>query len=145
MLTTAQLKDRLHALRLLKGLDQREFTRLCAEQGLGSTEAGRVERGKVPFTGKHQLVFARVLDVPEVWLTDPDISRLLWAAESEQAAATRFGARARRAAQQQDEHPLEGTASRSGPGVEGASNGRPDHRHLRPVPRTPSTRGRPGR
>lgn len=131
MLPEQQIKDRLHALRLLRGLSQKDFAELCAAQGLGTTEAGRVERGKLPFTGKHQLVFARVLDVPEDWFNDPDVSRLLWAADSGRTAATRFAEAARLKAQQQAGHPDGDKSSSPGRGGSDARPASPDRKHPR--------------
>jgi transcriptional regulator with XRE-family HTH domain len=98
------IKSRLKALRELRGISQKEFSVQCASYGLDKQEGGRVERGDIEFRGKHVPVFSAVLNVPMDWWTDPDLDRLLWAADSGDPAR-RFADLAHMAGQPPDELP----------------------------------------
>lgn len=58
---------RIRAARELNGLDQTDLAALLVEQGLGKTDAGRLERGDLVMQSVHRSALARALSVPEGW------------------------------------------------------------------------------
>lgn len=72
-----ELRRRLIAARTLRKLDQKALNAACADLGLGVQEAGRVERGTLPFQPKHHLIFCRVLRLPDRWFTEPNVDAIV--------------------------------------------------------------------
>lgn len=68
------VKRRIEAGRILRGIDQVAMDRLGHAEGLGKQELGRLERGKLPFTRVHRDVLCRVLRLPAWWFTAETIS-----------------------------------------------------------------------
>ena len=72
-----ELKRRIHAARVLRGVTQEKLEEQLAEQGLGKREAGRVERGEISFQRVHRLMFADALRVPERWFTAGTVDEIV--------------------------------------------------------------------
>lgn len=65
-----EIKRRISAARILRGMEQPDLDRLGAAEGYGKLELGRVERGEIPYRpGKHLDVLCRILNVPRWWFT----------------------------------------------------------------------------
>lgn len=73
MLDAEELKRRLEAARVLRGLTQTQLADLLVQDGLGKHDLGRIERGSMTMQRVHRDAIARHLKVPERWLTDPDV------------------------------------------------------------------------
>jgi transcriptional regulator with XRE-family HTH domain len=73
VLSTAELKRRIEAARILRGLDQVDLGRLLHEEGFGKHDAGRLERGAIHLTRAHRRALAMILEVPESWFTDEHV------------------------------------------------------------------------
>lgn len=71
------VKRRIEAARTLRGVSQRELAARLHEDGLGSQELGRIERGDLPLTRVRIDALCRHLGVPERWFTEPDVDELL--------------------------------------------------------------------
>jgi transcriptional regulator with XRE-family HTH domain len=65
VLDKAELKNRIDALRTLRGLTQVDLAELFAAKGHGTQELGRLERGALPLTDIRKRTLAEILDVPE--------------------------------------------------------------------------------
>lgn len=78
-LSRAELKRRIEAARILRGISQEELDRRFAEDGLGKS-AGRLERGDKRLTLNRALLdgFIRHLRVPESWFTAEDVDELVY-------------------------------------------------------------------
>jgi hypothetical protein len=72
-----ELKRRIEAARILRGLEQTELDGLFDADGLGKS-ASRMERGKLPLTRARLDGLIRHLRVPEGWFTEPDVDRLVY-------------------------------------------------------------------
>lgn len=78
MLDAEELARRLRAARTLRGdMEQTELGALFEADGLGKTDPGRIERGVIAMQRVHLEAFCRHLRVPEAWLTDPDVNRVV--------------------------------------------------------------------
>lgn len=71
-----ELRHRLVAARELIGLDQRQMGAKLDEQGLGRTDAMRLERGRIAFTPAHLSAYTRITGLPSQWFTIGDVSAL---------------------------------------------------------------------
>lgn len=67
------IKRRIEAARILRGISQAELNRRLAADGLGTQEAGRVERGELPLSAVRRWAMTRALGVPERWFLEPDV------------------------------------------------------------------------
>lgn len=76
-LDAAEIKRRIEAARILRGIGQAELDRLFHEDGLGKGEAGRTERGDLPMTRVRREAFSRHLGVPERWFTAASIDEIV--------------------------------------------------------------------
>lgn len=70
------LTRRLVAARSVVGLDQNEMGAELAKEGLGKTDAKRLERGQIDFSNSHWAAYVRITRMPEAWFTAPDYSAL---------------------------------------------------------------------
>ena len=77
MLEAEELKRRIEAARTLRGLKQTELAALLAEDGLGKSDLGRIERGDMTMQRIHRDAIARHLGVPDEWLTEPDVDTIV--------------------------------------------------------------------
>lgn len=77
----AEISRRIEALRTLRGLTQVQLDVLGHELGLRKQELSRTERGELPMNSVRRHVLSRVLDVPEDWLREEDVDRLVHAIE----------------------------------------------------------------
>lgn len=77
MLTTDELKKRIFAARILRGVTQAELQQSLADEGLGKQELGRIERGDLPLTRVRRVALARILRVPEDWFTSENVDKLV--------------------------------------------------------------------
>lgn len=77
MLDQETLKRRIHAARLLRGLDQEQLNALFEADGLGKTDAGRIERGTLTMQRAHREAFVRNLQVPEDWFLSENVDELV--------------------------------------------------------------------
>lgn len=77
MLEPEELKRRIEAARILRGLRQVDLSPLLEADGLGKTDLGRIERGEVPMRRIHRDALARHLRVPEWWFTVEDVDVLV--------------------------------------------------------------------
>ena len=73
MLETEELKRRIEAARILRGLSQAELAERLHADGLGKYDLGRIERGTMPMRRVHRDAIARHLGIPDYWLTEPDV------------------------------------------------------------------------
>lgn len=65
-----EIKRRINAARIIRGMSQAEFDALGAADGFGKGEMSRVERGELAFReGKHLAAMSRYLGVPAWWFT----------------------------------------------------------------------------
>lgn len=71
-----EMRRRIVAARVLRGLDQRELQRRLADAGLGRQELGRLERGEFTMTRVRRLALCDVLNVPEEWFTAETVDEL---------------------------------------------------------------------
>lgn len=76
MLAAEELKRRIEAARILRGIHQTELDRLFDEDGLGK-KAGRLERGDLALSRALLDGLIRHLKVPERWFTDPDVDTIV--------------------------------------------------------------------
>lgn len=72
-----ELARRIEAARVLRGLSQADVNERFEKLGAGKQTAGRVERGNKPFEEMHEMLFARVLNVPVRWFTEPDVDVII--------------------------------------------------------------------
>lgn len=70
------LAKRLAAARTVVGFDQSEMGAELEKEGLGKTDAMRLERGKIEFSNSHWAAYVRITRMPEAWFTAPDYSAL---------------------------------------------------------------------
>lgn len=83
-----EIKRRISAARIIRGMSQAEFDARGAADGFGKGEMSRVERGELQFReGKHLDAMRRYLDVPAWWFTADTITM-----PDESAAHARAGA-----------------------------------------------------
>lgn len=75
-LTQDELKRRIEAARILRGIDQAKLDEHFDSDGLGKS-AGRLERGDVPLTRARLDSLVRHLRVTSLWFTSRDIDALL--------------------------------------------------------------------
>ena len=80
-----ELKRRIHAARILRRVTQDELEKQLAEDGLDKREAGRVERGELPFRRIHRILFAEALRVPERWFTAETVDEIVGFASQDEA------------------------------------------------------------
>jgi transcriptional regulator with XRE-family HTH domain len=73
VLDKAELKNRIDALRTLRGLTQVDLAELFAAKGHGTQELGRIERGALPLTEIRRRTLAEILNVPERFFQDEQI------------------------------------------------------------------------
>lgn len=73
MLEPDELKRRIEAARVLRGLTQAQLAELLVQDGLGKHDLGRIERGSMAMQRIHRDAIARHLRVPERWLTEPEV------------------------------------------------------------------------
>ena len=77
-----KLKRRIHAARVLRGVNQQELNALFAADGLDQEDAGKVERGSLPMQKVHLDAFVRHLGVPERWFTADNVDDIVgWHAD----------------------------------------------------------------
>lgn len=72
-----EVKRRIEAARILRGISQLELARMFEEDGLGKTEAGRLERGDLPLTRVRRDALCRNLGVPERWFTADSVDEIV--------------------------------------------------------------------
>lgn len=77
VLPTDELKRRVEAARILRGLTQNQLADLVHADGLGRHDVGRLERGDIPLTRVLRDALCRHLGVTEEWFTEPDVDVLL--------------------------------------------------------------------
>jgi transcriptional regulator with XRE-family HTH domain len=76
-LTTEELKKRIHAARILRGLKQTELQDRLHEAGLRKLELGRIERGQLPLTRVRRQALIDALHVPERWFLSEDVDEVV--------------------------------------------------------------------
>lgn len=76
-LSQEEIRRRIAALRELRGMTQNDMNEAFAALGGPKTDAGRAERGTIPLTDVHLMLFVRALRVPPYWFTEEDIDVLL--------------------------------------------------------------------
>lgn len=72
-MTAEQVKRRIEAARVLRGMTQVEMDQAGAAQGLGRQELSRIERGALPLGAAQRRTLCDILRVPERWFTDEDV------------------------------------------------------------------------
>lgn len=72
-LTDEELKRRVVAARVLRGLTQTELGELFEADGLGLHDPGRIERGNMTMQRAHREAFIRLLRVPAAWFIEEDV------------------------------------------------------------------------
>lgn len=72
-----ELKRRIEAARILRGIEQTDLDALFDQDGLGKS-ASRMERGKLPLTRARLDGLVRHLRVPEDWFTVRDVDSLVF-------------------------------------------------------------------
>lgn len=82
MLEGKELKRRIEAARILRGMSQAKLEELFAADGLGKYDAGRIERGEMTMQRVHRDAFVRHLGVPDYWFSEPDVDRIVQPAEA---------------------------------------------------------------
>jgi hypothetical protein len=76
-LSPEELKRRIFAARVLRGLRQVDLQASLAEDGLGKRELGRIERGSLPLNRVRRETLARALRVPEIWFTSESVDEIV--------------------------------------------------------------------
>lgn len=72
-----EIKRRIEAARVLRGISQPEMDRLGADLGLPKQELSRTERGELPWSQARAMILQRVLGVPDRWFTEPKVDALV--------------------------------------------------------------------
>jgi transcriptional regulator with XRE-family HTH domain len=86
-----EVARRIRAARELRGLSQAQLGELLAADGLGSTDAGRIERNEIPMTRVHRDALIRALRVPERWLTADNVDEIVGVQLSDEDLARLLG------------------------------------------------------
>ena len=81
MLPAEEIKRRVEAARILRGLSQKQLAELVHADGLGKHDVGRLERGDLPLTRALRDALIRHLRVPDRWFSDPDVDVIVGIAE----------------------------------------------------------------
>lgn len=76
-LPATELKRRIEAARILRGITQVTLNEMFEADGLDKTEAGRLERGKLDLSRASLEALARNLRVPREWFTEADTDRIV--------------------------------------------------------------------
>jgi hypothetical protein len=71
------VKRRIEAARMLRGIEQQQLDRLGHAEGLGKQELSRTERGELPLTRVRRDVLLRLLRLPDRWLVSDDIDEVV--------------------------------------------------------------------
>ncbi len=79
MLAQDELRRRLVAARVLRGLSQEEISEAGATLGLGKHELARAERGNIKLTHSRLTSAAEILGLPAQWFTAATVDHLLGA------------------------------------------------------------------
>lgn len=77
MLTAKELKKRIHAARILRGVHQKDLQKSLAADGLGKQELGRIERGDLTLTKVRREVLSKALSVPEQWFLNESVDEIV--------------------------------------------------------------------
>jgi transcriptional regulator with XRE-family HTH domain len=77
VLSDEEVKRRIEAARILRGITQVELNRLLHEDGFGKGDAGRVERGELPLGKARRDALCRHLRVPDRWLISEDVDEIV--------------------------------------------------------------------
>ena len=72
-----EISRRIKAARELRGIEQTELSEQLAADGLGKSEAGRIERGDLPLTRVRREALMRRLGVPERWFTSDSVDEIV--------------------------------------------------------------------
>lgn len=91
-MTGEELRRRIEAARILRGISQDDMDVMGHADGLRKQELSRTERGDLPLTRIRRDVLARVLRVPERWLLAETVDEIVAAPPTEADIARRLDA-----------------------------------------------------
>lgn len=86
MLEADEIKRRMEAARILRGIGQSDLGLLFEEDGLGKSDPGRIERGQMPLDRARREAACRHLGVPERWFTAETVDEIVGLTPPSEAA-----------------------------------------------------------